>query len=360
LSGSDADQEQWGTARQYAAPLVHEDEPRTAETPLALLGEPLTSQGRFYVRNHGPTPALDIGAWQCLVNGEVDRPLALSWSQLRAQAPETRRVTLECAGNGRAYLARPVEGTPWRYGAVGTAEFTGVPLRVVLEQAGVRAEAVEIRFAGADECQPDSNRRSTFQRSLPLEVALQGECLLAWSMNGELLTREHGYPLRLVVPGWYGMASVKWLVRVTALAGRFDGYYQSERYVFRGERGTPEGAPVTRQRVRAVIAHPVDGTTLPRAAAIRIAGTAWSGEAPVERVELSLDGGRSWVQANIDSSLTGAASTWSLTWSPPGAGAYSIMARATDRQGNTQPIQAGWNVYGYANNAVQRVGVLIG
>ena len=358
MSGFEADQEQSGLARQHAKPKVHEDEPRTAETPLALLGEPLTPQGSFYVRNHGPAPALDIGAWQCLVDGAVERPLALSWSQLRAQAPVTRRVTLECAGNGRAYMAQPAEGTPWQYGAVGTAEFTGVPLRVVLGQAGVRAEAVEILCAGADECQPDTGRRSPFQRSLPLEAALQGDCLLAWSMNGEPLTREHGYPLRLVVPGWYGMASVKWLVRVTALAGRFEGYYQSERYIFRGERGTAEGAPLTQQRVRAVIAYPVDGAAL-RYAEIQIAGTAWSGEAAVERVELSLDGGQSWVQANAEPSSPGAASAWSLAWNPPGAGAYTIMARATDGQGNTQPLQPGWNVYGYANNGVQRVRVSI-
>jgi sulfite oxidase len=193
---------------------------------------------------------------------------------------------------------------------------------------------------------------------LPLEVALQGDCLLAWSMNGEPLTREHGYPLRLVVPGWYGMASVKWLVRIIALTSRFEGYYQSERYVLKGEQGTPEGAPVTHQRVRAVIAYPADGTTLP-CTAIRIAGTAWSGEAPVERVELSMDGGRSWIEANAKPSSPGAASTWSLTWNPPGAGAYTIITRATDRRGNTQPSQPGWNIYGYANNVVQRIRVSI-
>jgi DMSO/TMAO reductase YedYZ molybdopterin-dependent catalytic subunit len=158
LNGFEADQEQSGTARQYAAPVVHEDEPRTAETPLSLLGEELTPQGSFYVRNHGPAPTLDLGAWQCLVDGAVERPLALSWSQLHGLAPVTRRVTVECAGNGRANMAQPAEGTPWQYGAVGTAEFSGAPLRGVLELAAVRAETVEILFAGADDCQPAAEK----------------------------------------------------------------------------------------------------------------------------------------------------------------------------------------------------------
>ena len=359
MNGLEADAEQAGAERRYAAPVVHEDEPLTAETPLSLLGEELTPQASFYIRNHGPAPALGIDAWQCLVDGAVERPLALSWSQLQALAPVTRRVTLECAGNGRAHMAQPAEGTPWQYGAVGTAEFSGVPLRALLEQAGVRAEAVEVLFTGADGLQTDAGKTRPFQRSLPLEVALGGDCLLAWSMNGETLTRQHGYPLRLVVPGWYGMASVKWLVRITVLDARFEGYYQSERYVFKGERGMPEGAPVTRQRVRAVIVYPADGATLPRGA-LRIAGTAWSGEAPVARVEVSLDDGRSWVQADVGRGSPGAASAWSLTWNPSSAGVLAIMARATDGKGNTQPMQPGWNVYGYANNTVQRVQVTIG
>jgi DMSO/TMAO reductase YedYZ molybdopterin-dependent catalytic subunit len=347
-----------GAAVRTTAPVTRENVPHNAETPLSLLSEPLVPQGAFYIRNHGEEPDLDIDAWRCVVDGAVERPLALSWPQISALSSVTRRVTLECAGNGRSHMAQPAEGTPWGYGAVGTADFTGAPLGSVLEQAGPSREAVDILFEGADETRPSENQAIPFQRSLPLDVALHGDCLLAWSMNGEPLRRAHGYPLRLVVPGWYGMASVKWLVRITALTDGFAGYYQRERYVFSGEAGMPEGAPVTCQRIRAVIAHPQDGATIPPAP-IRLAGAAWSGEAAVARVELSVDEGRSWIDAELEPAEPGAACTWSLIWHPPGTGACTILARATDAHGNRQPLQASWNRYGYANNAAQRVRVTV-
>jgi DMSO/TMAO reductase YedYZ molybdopterin-dependent catalytic subunit len=343
------------TSPTTAIPL--QEEPLNAETPLEALGEPLTPTPLFYIRNHFDMPTIDAADWRVTIDGAVARTLGLSLDDLRGRTPRTLAVTLECAGNGRAHMTPVPPGVPWGYGAVGTARFTGLPLGPLLSEAGLQAHAVEVAFEGADEGYLDG-QAVRYVRSLPVDVALAPDTLLAWEMNDEPLSAEHGFPLRLVVPRWYGMASVKWLRRITALRTPFAGHFQQE-YVYADAPGARSVEPISLSRVRALIARPGDGEELP-GEPVEIAGTAWSGAAPIRRVEVSADGGLSWARAELGPALSPvSARTWSTLWRPRNAGTYVLAARATDTAGNTQPLDPVQNVRGYGNNVVQRVSVSV-
>lgn len=336
-----------------------EERPFNAEAPMEVLAEALTPVDAFYVRNHFDVPPIDAEGWRLQVRGAVRRPLSLTLAGLWRLPERSLAVTLECAGNGRVVLKPAPEGTPWRFGAVSTGTFTGVLLRDVLERAGPEEGVVDVLFVGADEGEVGSGRREPFARSLPLAEAMERGAILAWALNGEPLPAEHGHPVRLVVPRWYAMASVKWLVAIEALREPFAGYYQRERYVYVGERGTPDGAPVTAVRIRAVIGRPTDRAEV-TGGPVEVAGTAWTGEGEVREVEVSADGGGSWVRAELGSGLSpGAARPWRLEWMPPGPGTYELLARATDSRGRAQPLEPVWNRYGYGNNVAQRVRVTV-
>lgn len=335
-----------------AAPALNE------EAPLRALAQPVTPTAEFYQRSNFLIPEIDPATWSLSVDGLVRRPLALTWNEVRSMPARTVTVTLECAGNGRTLVSPLPPGHPWGLGAVSTAEFTGVPLREVLERAGIGERAVEVMFAGADAGGIGGGRAVRFERSLPLDAALHPDVLLAWEMNGEPLPPRHGYPLRLVVPGWYGVASVKWLTEIRVLGAPFHGHFQTERYIYLGERGTPDGTPVTRMRVRAVIADPSEGDRLSAGVATLVRGTAWSGDAPVTRVEVSADGGATWDDAQLDSTPSiYAAAPWTFVWIPTDPGRHVLLARATDGAGHVQPRYPVWNELGYGNNAVHRVEV---
>ncbi|HEU0077845.1 MAG TPA: sulfite oxidase [Longimicrobiaceae bacterium] len=330
-------------------------DPLNREAPLDALAAPLTPTAHFYRRSHFPVPRVDPAAWRLRVGGEVRRPLALTLADLRAMPGRTLAVTLECAGNGRNLMEPTPHGTPWGLGAVSTADFTGVPLRHVLELAGPGSSAVEVLFEGADRGPVGAGREEPFARSLPLAAAAGGDALLAWAMNGEPLPAAHGFPLRLVVPGWYGMASVKWLADVRVLAEPFRGHFQAEHYVYVGEAGTPEGTPVARARVRSLIASPADGAAVPLGP-VELRGIAWSGHAPVARVEVSVDDGATWAAAELgEPPSPHAAAPWSLAWLPPRRGEYRVLLRAADLAGNVQPEVPVVNALGYGNNCIQRV-----
>ncbi|MBL0215885.1 MAG: molybdopterin-dependent oxidoreductase [Myxococcales bacterium] len=214
--------------------------PENSETPLARLHGWVTPTRLMFVRNHFPVPAIDLASWRLQIEGCVDRPATWSWDELALLEERSVLATIECAGNGRTQLAEPVPGVQWGSGAVGHAEWTGVPLHLVLARAGLQPNAVEVLFEGADRgTEPDHPEPMAFERALPLDVALRPDTLLATRMNGELLTPSHGFPLRLLVPGWYGVASVKWLHRIRVLAKPFEGYYQTEHYTVR--RATAAG-----------------------------------------------------------------------------------------------------------------------
>ncbi|MEO8229708.1 MAG: sulfite oxidase [Chloroflexota bacterium] len=323
-------------------------EPLNAETPLAALTGILTPVGKHYVRNHFAIPA---HPGTLIIDGAVDRPVTLSVAELMTRPPVKRFVTLECAGNGRAFLDPPPPGEPWQLGAVGTAEWTGVPLAQLLAEAVVSADAIEVRFRGADRGTPGGlEQEIAFERSLPPEIA--GEALVAYAMDGRLLTPNHGAPLRLVVPGWYGMASVKWLTEISATSEPFRGFYQVERYVV-------DGQPLGPIAPRAVIVAPADGALVARGPNT-VRGFAWSGRG-LAGVEVSLDGGTTWRRARLGSRLAAEAwQTWQLRWSARKPGPAMILARAIEVGGRAQPLDAVHDPLGYGNNAAQptRVEVL--
>jgi DMSO/TMAO reductase YedYZ molybdopterin-dependent catalytic subunit len=342
--------------------VVVTSDPYNAETRLDTQLGVLTPNPAFYVRDHFSMPRIDPAAWRLTLDGEVARPLALTYDALRALPSRSLLVTLECAGNGRRALDPPAEGEPFGYGVASTAEWTGVPLRAVLEAASLRQNAREVLFTGADSGPVPEAGGATmaFARSLPVERALHPDTLLAYAMNGEELPAAHGFPLRVLVPGWYGVAAVKWLVRITALASPFAGFYQRDRYVVvHPERGDTTATPLTTIPPRSLLGAPTDGARLPRGEQ-RLRGLAWSGGAPVERVEVSMDDGRTWRAAEWTSEPARYAwRTWDYRWEATSPGPATLRSRAFDAAGHTQPASAEWNRLGYANNAIQVVRVTV-
>jgi len=321
------------------------------ETPLAeLAGGVSMPTELFYVRNHFPVPPMDPARWRLRVGGLVRRSLSLTLPHLRRLPSQVRTVTLECAGNGRAFLQPPVGGEQWGYGAVSTAEWVGVPLSELLAGAGLEPAAQTVVFRGAD----------GFERGLTLAEVRETEALLVFEMNGEPLPREHGFPLRLVIGGWYAVASVKWLTEIVVTDRPFRGHFQTEKYVYEFEReGRLEVEPVRLQRVRALITEPAPAARV-AAGEVPIRGYAWSGEAPIDRVEVSVEGGP-WLPARLlGTSDRDSWRPWELIASLHRPGAVRMRARATDKAGNTQPEQVEWNRLGYGNNAIQEVAIRVG
>jgi DMSO/TMAO reductase YedYZ molybdopterin-dependent catalytic subunit len=332
--------------------------------PLEALREPITPVGLHYLLIHYDIPAVDPATWRLVVDGLVERRLELGLEDLRARPGVEIVSTMECAGNGRAALVpRPIS-QPWLLEAVGTGRWAGVPLRSVLEEAGVADGAVEVLFTGLDRG-IEGGEDQWFQRSLPLDVALADEPLLAFELNGAPLPPQHGFPLRLLVPGWYGMTNVKWLSRVTVLDEPFGGYQQARGYRVRLDPDEP-GEELQRILPRALLEPPgiPDFMTRERTVdlgSVLLAGRAWSGHAPVAGVEVSVDDGTTWEPADLEPPELGrwAWRRFTFDWAPEAPGRYVLSARARDEAGNVQPAEPPWNVGGYANNAVQRVPVTV-
>jgi sulfane dehydrogenase subunit SoxC len=330
--------------------------------PLEALRYDVTPVGLHYLLIHFDIPEADERSWRLEVGGEVRTPLSLTMDELRRRPSVTAPVTLECAGNGRARLDPRPLSQPWLEEAVGTAEWTGTPLAPLLEEAGVAEGAVEVLFGGADRG-VQGGLEHDYERSLPLQEALREEVLLAWEVNGRPLPPQHGYPLRLVVPGWYGMTSVKWLRRVSVLREPFTGFQQADSYRIHASEDDP-GVPVTRIEPRSLLLPPGIPEFESRARFLApgrqlLSGRAWSGRAPVARVEVSTDGGASWQAATLGRRRSPWAWVgWSFAWDAT-AGEHELCSRATDEAGNTQPLAPAWNTGGYANNAVQRVKVTV-
>ncbi len=339
--------------------VVHRAHPLNCETSIpSIIGGVVMPNAHFYVRNHFQIPALDPATWRLTVGGLVERPLSLSLRDLTNMPSHTLVVTLECAGNARVLLDPPVEGEKWGYGAVSTAEWTGVPLVEVLDRAGVKASAREVVFRGADHGAPPGEAETiSFERSLELDHARDSEVLLAYAMNGEPLPIQHGYPMRAVVPGWYAVTSVKWLSEIEAIEGPFDGRFQTGSYFYERKRdGTVARDPVTLQKVRALITDPKPDDVID-AGEVAIRGVAWSGAAPIERVDVRV-GDSDW----HDTRLVGQRHRhswqwWELLTRIDEPGSITIRARATDLAGRIQPSEPEWNRLGYGNNAVHAVPV---
>jgi DMSO/TMAO reductase YedYZ molybdopterin-dependent catalytic subunit len=346
---------------QEAGLVFQRVDPLNCETPLgALVGGSVMPTAHFYVRNHFQIPKLDPSTWRLDVGGLVDRPLSLSLLDLHNMRSLTLTVTMECAGNGRSFLNPPTDGEQWGLGAVSVAEWTGVPLVEVLNQTGVKTTAREVLFRGADGGTVAARSGVTrFERSLNLEVAQHPDVLLAYAMNGESLPVEHGYPLRLVVPGWYGVTSVKWLTGIDLIDSAFTGYFQVDRYFYEWERNRQVvKEPVTLQRVRSLITEPAKDAEVENGV-LAVRGVAWSGAGPIASVEVSVGGG-TWEAARLVGDQRGHGwQRWELITRTPGAGPATLRARATDRAGHTQPEHPEWNRLGYGSNAIQEVPIRV-
>ncbi len=331
--------------------------------PLEALRYPVTPLGLHYLLTHYDIPAIDPATWRLEMGGAVKRTLSLSLGELRSMPAVTRAVTLECAGNGRALLApRPVS-QPWLTEAVSTGEWTGVPLRFILDEAGLREGSVEVLFTGLDRG-IEGGVEQYYERSLARCDALGGEALLAYELNGQPLAPQHGFPLRLIVPGWYGMTHVKWLGAIPGLTEPFAGYQQAVGYRLYDADGNP-GAPVTRMMPRSLTIPPgvPDFMTRERFLDLgicRLQGRAWSGRASITRVEVSVDGGSTWDDAQLGEPVGDFAwRGWSYEWEAAVPGNYLISSRATDGAGDRQPVAPPWNLKGYANNAIERLAVIV-
>jgi sulfite oxidase len=344
--------------------IVHAEEPFNAETGLAALADgSLTATDAFYVRAHGPVPDLDPAAWRLRVHGLVERELDLSLDALREECRERDvTATLQCAGNRRAGLIaiRDIPGeAPWGPGATGTARWTGVALADVLALAGPLREAANVGFEGADLC-PETTPAQRFGGSIPLDKACRPEVLLAWAMNGEPLAPVHGAPLRVVVPGYIGARSVKWLERIEVRSTPWQGYFQDVAYRLLPEDGAPgpgSGMPLGLVALNADVLSPADGETV-AAGPVDVRGYAFAGgERHVARVDVSLDGGATWSQAELLDDLgRWAWRHWRITVDLA-PGEHELLVRAWDSSAATQPEDeaALWNPKGYVNNARPRI-----
>jgi DMSO/TMAO reductase YedYZ molybdopterin-dependent catalytic subunit len=313
--------------------------PENSETPLDGVRSWITPTRLFFVRNHFSVPALDLDTWRLTVEGRVRDHRAWTWDELMDLPERTVLATVECAGNGRSFLVERQAGVQWGAGAVGHAEWTGVPLKLVLDRSGVEPDAVEVLFEGADVgTEPDHPAPMAFARSLPVAKAMHPDTLLAFRMNGELLDSNHGYPLRLFVPGWYGVASVKWLRRIEVVTEPFRGYFQSVKYTIgrKTERGV-ETEIVGPMMPKSEIIRPRDGDVL-YLGANRLFGASWAGEDSVSRVEVSKDGGSTWSDATLIGPQAPYSWTlWEYLWEAHDPGEIVVLARATSSRGRVQP-----------------------
>ena len=332
------------------------------ESPVEHFNTWLTPVPHFFVRNHMFEPTeLDPHDWLLSIGGEIEKPITLNLTELSKIETHSVINTLECAGNGRGLQRPQVPGIQWGKGAVGTARFSGPRLRDVLQRAGVKPTGKHVMFRGLDEV---PGKVPPFIRSIPIEKALDADTIIATHMNGSPLPKHHGFPARALVPGWIGAASCKWLTEIKVLEAEFVGNFMSPGYrlpnqpVQPGETVKPEDThPVAALSVKSVIAGPSDGANL-RAGNVRVHGAAWAGEADIEKVEISIDGGATWIPAKLGHDQAHYAwRLWAYDWKPAKTGDYTLLSRATDSQGRTQPSAAVWNPSGYLYNAIDQVKV---
>ena len=340
------------------------EDPQCRESSLTSLDTRITPTERFYIRNHfSKIPDVNTSTWQLVVNGEVRHHLSLSFDDILALPSREMVMTMECAGNSRAYVTPPAEGLTLRHGAVGTARWKGVPLALLLlDKAGLSSTAREIVFTGADNGEEEEEGVAfelDYRRSLPLDKALHPDTILAYEMNGEPLNSAHGHPIRLIVPGWYGMASVKWLVNIEAWDRPFDGFFQRRRYVVinEGVQNSSDQEPVSTLKVKSLFTSPRHGEVIHQGP-FTLQGLTWSGTGEVTKVEVSTDGGRSWQEASLlGEPDPNAWRQWELTWQASRPGHFIFMVRAKDAAGNIQPNASPWNFRGYANNSIHTIAI---
>jgi DMSO/TMAO reductase YedYZ molybdopterin-dependent catalytic subunit len=346
------------SSEMQAGPIIREREPVNFEYPFDHLSDGMGTQDRltpndlFYIRSHFKAPKLEAATHILAIDGCVQTPLTLSLAELKKMPAETCTATLECAGNGRVFLTPAEEGAQWQLGAVATAEWTGVPLAALLERVGIRENAVELIFEGAGSGKakekPIPPGEIVYARSIPITKA--HDVLLAYQMNGEDLPVDHGFPLRAIVPGYFGMASVKWLTSIRAVSAPFQGYWQTSDYAFWDwQDGLPARKPLWAMKVKSSIARPRTREVVPTGQTFTVFGAAWTGEKEILSVEVSTDDGTTWSAAKIiDEPIYGVWRRWKYDWTVPlEPGWHILKSRATDSAGSVQPVEHDKNYGSY-------------
>lgn len=344
--------------------ILHNDRPEDLETPLQYFDSWLTPIDAFFVRQHIPRPApINPEAYRLTVNGMVSKPLELTLAALRGLPQYTVPATIECTGNGRGFYTPKVPGIQWLRGAIGNAAWRGPRVSDVLKMAGADSAAAYLETDGADTgiaSTPD------FLRSLPMVKARHPATILALTMNGQPIPEIHGFPVRLIVPGWDGTSSVKWVIRISATSQPNNGFFMNPAYRY-PKYSLPPGSPtkpaelqvIEGMPVKSCITRPQDQSKYPLGP-ITIRGFAWAGEQAIERVDVSTDGGSRWRDAQLSNpKLPFAWRIWQIDWRPSDPGYYTILSRATDSAGRVQPFVAAWNPSGYLYNAIDRIGITL-
>lgn len=337
-------------------------DPLNAETPLSRISDAMTPTPLFYVRNHFPVPFIDQASFRLRVTGLVGRELSLSLPDLARLPQHSLTVTMECAGNGRKLMHPLPPGVTWNLGAVSTGLFGGVRLADVLAMAEISPRAIEVLCIGADMGMVEERGAIKYERSLSVAQATNRDVILATTLNNEPLTPDHGFPLRMIVPGWYGMAAVKWLTELRAIDRPFDGFYQVTHYVYRPgpslEAEDRDGTPLSKAKPRSLITSVADSARFRVGQTVTLRGTAWSGFGLIRSVEFSDDGCKTWKCACLGSQPSVYAHTaFEVEWTPAGAGRCTLSVRATDAAGRRQPVEPVKDALGYGNNSVQKLNV---
>lgn len=346
--------------------IVRMAEPENLEFPFSSLNDFITPNEQFYVRSHFAVPKIDARSWKLTVEGAIKQKLEYTHDDLLKLPLRKLIATLECAGNGRVFLKPAVPGLQWANGAVGNAEWGGIPLAAILEKAGLADSAVEVILEGADKGQINSDPKSpgpiTFARSIPIDKAKSDTVLLATHMNGKPLPLSHGAPLRAIVGGWYGMSSVKWLSRIIVTDKPFKGFWQSLDYSYfeRKTDGLPTLLPIRGNEVKSAIAKPALSEVISAGVDYRVFGAAWAGESAVAKVEVSTDGGKVWNEAKLlETARPLTWVLWEYTWNKPQPGPAQLMVRATDKNGRTQPAERNPDRRSYMINHIVPVDITV-
>lgn len=339
--------------------IVRSLRPEDLETPVGLLNTWITPNDLFYVRHHAYAAKVNANEWKLIVDGEVNTPLSLTLDDLKKMPKATVTVTLECAGNGRAFFDPPVPGIQWEKGAVGTARFSGARLADVLKKAGVKAAGKYVALNGADK---PVGKQPDFIRNLPMAKAIHPDTILAYEMNGEPLPQLHGFPLRAIAPGWEGAYAVKWLAHVQVIDKEHEGFFVKTAYRYPNKQVAPGAAvppenmePLTGLVVKSFINAPAEGSSF-KPGKVKMSGFAWAGESFITKVEVSSDNGSTWKLAKLGKERERYAwqsFDYEFTITKPGS--YLLMARATDDKGNVQPVAPHWNPSGYLWNVIDKV-----
>ncbi|WP_409274885.1 sulfite oxidase [Neobacillus sp. SCS-31] len=336
--------------------------PENQETPIQFIDTANTPDKLFYKRNHFSYPALSYSNYWLPINGIVSKPSLLSMQKIIQLPSKTLQVVLECSGDKRRFFEPKVFGEQWEKGAISQGYWRGVPLRKLLERSGIRKGAKEIVVEGYDYGErTDLNKVFSYARSLPIEKALHPDTLIAYEYNGQPIPFKHGYPLRLIVPQWYAMASVKWIKQIRVIDSTFKGPFQTIDYVYYpNKENNLDAFPVTSINVNSTIQKPLDMKILNTGKHL-IKGIAWTGNGFISKVEISVDGGITWRLATSEHVKHEGYGwqPWSYEWTVPKKGEYVILSKATDSTGRTQPADPFWNRKGYGYNAMDQIKVMV-